>query len=226
MLRSVIAISLLSLLASAGCCVDRHATCGRSGGCGHAVDPILGDCTKCGVCGGTDCPGYTPCGYLKYMLTCGSGCSGDLYYNEWISDPPDCCDPCDNCGNWCEGGGCCRRRPIWHGLQALWGRRYCPSCGEYGPSYGESGGGCASCMRGHGGWSPIPMQDETEATIDEKIESIPGRETVPGRKSSPETSPHPARRPVPSTPEHKAERPSRSRPVTLKRASYEDPSLR
>jgi hypothetical protein len=29
---------------------------------------------------------------------CGSQC-GELYWNEWFSLPPNCCDPCDHCGN-------------------------------------------------------------------------------------------------------------------------------
>jgi hypothetical protein len=30
---------------------------------------------------------------------CDSGC-GETYWGEFHSDPPDCCDPCDNCGNY------------------------------------------------------------------------------------------------------------------------------
>lgn len=29
-----------------------------------------------------------------------TGCSSELYWNEWYNDPPRCCDPCDRCGNW------------------------------------------------------------------------------------------------------------------------------
>ncbi len=31
---------------------------------------------------------------------CGSQC-GEFYWNEWFSLPPQCCDPCDDCGNFC-----------------------------------------------------------------------------------------------------------------------------
>jgi hypothetical protein len=33
-----------------------------------------------------------PCGRMWYGCQC-----GELYWNEWFSHPPDCCDPCDRC---------------------------------------------------------------------------------------------------------------------------------
>jgi hypothetical protein len=35
---------------------------------------------------------------FRNLLTCGSGCS-EVYWGEWLSDPPACCDPCVNLGN-------------------------------------------------------------------------------------------------------------------------------
>jgi hypothetical protein len=38
---------------------------------------------------------------------------GERYWNEWYSDPPDCCDPCNDCGTFvgpkscCAHDGCC-----------------------------------------------------------------------------------------------------------------------
>jgi hypothetical protein len=59
------------------------------------------------------------------MLTCGSGC-GELYWDEWLSDPPDACDPCDNCGNWIgpqlPGPSCFHR--FLAGSCSLWGYRW------------------------------------------------------------------------------------------------------
>ena len=41
---------------------------------------------------------------------CGSGC-GERYWGDFYSDSPDCCDPCDGCGNYAGcgsgvSGGC------------------------------------------------------------------------------------------------------------------------
>ncbi len=68
-----------------------------SGCCGDTWDPILGG-GQCGVCGG-GCQGHTPAQHLKYLMTCASGC-GEIYWGEWISDPPAPCDPCDDWGHW------------------------------------------------------------------------------------------------------------------------------
>jgi hypothetical protein len=35
---------------------------------------------------------------------CGPSC-GERYWGDFYSDPPDCWDPCDHCGNY-TGGGC------------------------------------------------------------------------------------------------------------------------
>ena len=42
---------------------------------------------------GCHCGGCWPCG----KNWCGSQC-GEVFWNEWFSLPPDCCDPCSNCG--------------------------------------------------------------------------------------------------------------------------------
>jgi hypothetical protein len=56
-----------------------------------------------------------PCGPLTWLfaLFAGPGCAeggcfgggcGEVYYGDWSSDPPDCCDPCDRLGNYTGGG--------------------------------------------------------------------------------------------------------------------------
>jgi hypothetical protein len=40
----------------------------------------------------TDC---WPCG----KTWCGPQC-GQVFWHEWFSHPPECCDPCDKCGNY------------------------------------------------------------------------------------------------------------------------------
>ena len=37
-----------------------------------------------------------PFSSCRAFMTCGRGCN-EIYINEWISDHPDCCDPCDKC---------------------------------------------------------------------------------------------------------------------------------
>lgn len=66
-------------------------------------------------------------------LACGSGCCGEVYWGEWISDPPDCADPCDNCGTYVGP-----RSRVWSSLTwcNLWGQRN-GSCDR---------GSCSSCI--------------------------------------------------------------------------------
>jgi hypothetical protein len=33
---------------------------------------------------------------------------GEKYWSEWFNDPPECCDPCDDCGHY-VGKHCCDR---------------------------------------------------------------------------------------------------------------------
>lgn len=76
---------------------------------------------------------------------CGRSC-GEAYWGGWVSDPPDCCDPCDQCGNWtgvamrgCVAPAC--------GVGASWGppaypaesapASTCPTCGGGTTLYGS-----------------------------------------------------------------------------------------
>ena len=87
-------------------------------------------------------------------LFCGSGC-GEIYVDEWGSNPPDCCDPCqgadwigpnsnchDSCQSTCWQPGDLLRR-IGLGLV---GGRNCTgqqSSADCGCSDGGCGGGCS-----------------------------------------------------------------------------------
>lgn len=105
----------------AGCC---EPSCGCEPGC--AVEPGCGCAPSCGVAGcGSSCSSGCGCGQCPVAqgvgfglrsigaelrrlasplgICCpsgGCGGCGELYWNEWHSDPPACCDPCDNCGTW------------------------------------------------------------------------------------------------------------------------------
>ena len=119
-----VALSILSL-AAAGCtCVQ-----GMPGGCGG------GGCST-GTC---DTGGCRAAG-LGSFLSCRGGC-GDVYVDEWISEPPEA----DNCGYECGGCGHCEHcRPVRGALRALWGHRYQPHCtnGLMGPPCET---GCSEC---------------------------------------------------------------------------------
>jgi hypothetical protein len=130
MYRNALQLGLVvcALVACAGC----HGMCHVYQPSYHQFgwDPILGSCDACGVCGGA-CEGHTPSSYTKHMLTCASGC-GEIYWDEWLSDPPDDCDPCDHCGNFVGPRPC--PPTFWQSLTLgscnLWGQRAttCTDC--------------------------------------------------------------------------------------------------
>lgn len=137
---ALIALTLLACSTFVGCHVMKtppYAPSVHHGG----GDPVLGSCDSCGTCGGT-CDGLTPAGYAGHQLVCASGC-GQVYWGPWLSDPPDECDPCDDCGNWI-GERCCPPKLRHRFLAGLHGARYCGDCG---------GKGCKGCGKGsHGDW--------------------------------------------------------------------------
>ena len=123
-------LSMMALfLASAGCC---------------CVQGMPGDCGSCGV------------GHMAGR-SCAGGC-GEVYVDEWISQPPTV--------DQCCAGDC---RPVRSLLAALWGSRFvqgCDMCGGGGCDdgcagtcgYASAGGsGCTSCG-GH-----IGMRDSEAA---------------------------------------------------------------
>jgi hypothetical protein len=169
-----LSVLLLATFASGCCCIDR-VYC--PSGCGNEWDPVLGSCEGCGSCGdggscgGGDCTGKTPCQLARHGLTCGAGC-GEIYWGEWTSDPPDECDPCDDCGNYI-GPRCCPPR-WWERLKAgssgLWGWR----CGA--EACCDHGSGCSSCGGDHdviSGPTPAPGIISSPGTIISP-ETIPG----------------------------------------------------
>ena len=122
------------------CATPSYDECGPPcGGCEPACGP------PCGSCG----PAYGPYGghrgpircvlrLLGCAFCCDSGC-GQTYWGGWHSDPPDCHDPCDQCGNYTGvpggymGGGC--------------GGGCSGGCAHGGISAGYSSG-CQTCARG------------------------------------------------------------------------------
>jgi hypothetical protein len=128
-------LSTLLVVASGCCCFEnvyRPSHCTPSWSPRHVMAEESGDC-------GTGCVGCSLCQRAHNRLSCCSGC-GDIYWGEWLSHPPDDCDPCDDCGNWI-GPRCCLpnfREWFCSGVSGLWGWR-CgpePSC--------DHGSGCCS----------------------------------------------------------------------------------
>jgi hypothetical protein len=112
-----------------------------------------GECNDCNSCGS----GCQPLRNLWGMLFCSKGC-GEFYFDEWINDPPDRCDPCDQHGGY-VGHQPCRR---WF----LGGRSGC--CGRYADSCDTSCGfeaaghcGCTSGAHGDGHYTDEVMGGET-----------------------------------------------------------------
>lgn len=117
----------------------------------------------------TGCVGPAACGPhdqngpVVWGAPCGGcgeceGC-GELYIDPWINHPPDCCDPCDQCGNY-NGQSCGKCRSIFDGFASLWGYRCEPPCDHCGAascdglcqSHGcdDQCTGCDSCHGGPG----------------------------------------------------------------------------
>ena len=169
----------ISVSASVGCCVNRPY--GQLDPCSHKR---LGDdgCSSCAQ-GGRVRSG------VSQLLTCGSAC-GEVYWDEWLSDPPDCCDPCDECSGKYIGPQCCDRNRRFRGLfGSLWGCRGDQCCDDMCDSC--AGRGCNACDgSGH-------MHAEQPSQAGSAAPRANPRSTVP---SSPNPNP-------------KASRPLMTRPV-------------
>ncbi len=167
--QAVLVLCLAGLLAATSGCGVVHtlvyepfgpnsicdtSNCGDCGGavehpraaraaCGAGVGACDAGAVDCGGCG--NCRACVPCGPLSLIFGlfcretwCGGGC-GERYWGDWYGDPPDCCDPCDQCGNYTGRGAATTE--------------YLPQ-GEMMESPGGSGpesAGCATC-----GQSPRP----------------------------------------------------------------------
>lgn len=161
-----------AVLAANGCCFPGPWMCHGGAVCDSCgIDDCAGGCGDCGSCdsctscgsgGVAACSGRYGWPLIRHGLTCGAGCGG-VYWDEWINDPPDCCDPCDEYGNW-VGDACCAPWFWLSGLRSLWGYRYRP-CGV-----ADCDGGCASCTSGTCAMGAEAMPTEV---IEEKAEVQP-----------------------------------------------------
>lgn len=223
MARWLLTLIVVTLSASSGCCCFscQGGSCGQC--CFCLPKPIVWDgcCNDCGPHGqpcGSQCG---TCGILPWLIygkTCGKGC-GDIYWGEWVSDPPDCCDPCDKCtGCWTGQRGPCCLGPCQRLLAAFHGYSYCPppncgpSCGPLcqNPACGAACGcshcggvGCSSCGAGPHGANVY----------------YGGPEALPDGTATPDLAPgnildedwnFPKSKPEPGRPMQKAQQPTRT----------------
>ena len=112
-LSKIVSLAVLSIAGAGCCCVP-----GLPGGCGP------------GMCGTGNCGS----GPLMGLASCRGAC-GEVYVDEWISEPP----VVDHCGPNCGGCQSCYQ-PVRNLLRMLWGTPYVTSCNTRlcGPSC-ESG---------------------------------------------------------------------------------------
>lgn len=179
MARWLCTVTIVSCLFGSGCCCFRGPCdpCGNPTCCFtcpllRCFHPIAWDgcnndcgpssCEPCGnYCGGCRDGLLSHCflfGGIRGCLSCGRGCS-EIYCDEWKSDPPDCCDPCDQCyGQFTGPHGYCCLGPCQRILAWLDGYRYCPApnCGPWRPIFGHCSPcgpacgdpGCSTCAGG------------------------------------------------------------------------------
>jgi len=99
-----------------------ESSCGSScgGSCGDCADPSA----QCGP--------LTIVHKLLHPQKWNCGSCGERYWGDFHGDPPECCDPCDRCGNFTGAGS--------DGCNSGNGG------GGYNMEYGGgSGGGCSTC---------------------------------------------------------------------------------
>lgn len=149
--RSILCVVVVASLAATGC----HVTNNRchsgprmipqapmdSCGCGATS---CNSCSQglsvrhqgCEGCGSMDCGGCGgargPIHHLRQLTrqsVCGAGC-GEIYWGEWLSDPPDCCDPCGGYGQYTGGRwGCGPRGFLSNFFTGILGTRHGGGCG-------------------------------------------------------------------------------------------------
>ncbi|MHC4405997.1 MAG: hypothetical protein ACYTG0_40690 [Planctomycetota bacterium] len=198
------------------CAGDCGPVCGSPCGmaCEPACGPVCGDpCGDpcCDPCGAPYCATPGPLSWLFSIFThgfCGEQC-GELYWSDFHSDPPDCCDPCDRLGNWSGGpsaAGClscsgdCGSCRIAGSSDPAYSARVAPgrATSGHGLSAGEMPGGYVSHRAGSR-YAPrlISVTDEAvspaapQPTIAEAISThpTPARPTPARQVTQPRRAP-------------------------------------
>lgn len=194
----------LSALSFAGCCCPGGFAGNGCGPCGgEGLGPLFcrpyeqrmaaGELDDCGTCvTPAGCGNGGIKGWLRNNATCCKGC-GDIYWGEWTSDPPDCCDPCDQGGDFTGcGGTACRVSCLDRLARIFSGYRYCPdecggNCGLGGLGCRLCGGaGCDDCSTGLG----IRGRMVPSSVLDENWDPPPAPKPAPGKPIHKADTPH------------------------------------
>ena len=144
-MNRLLAIGILVTTFSMSGCVG-WGPCGNEQFVGPFAGTLEGVCTTCDDhCG--SCDGCLPVfGNLRKTLACGSGC-GEIYYGEWMSNPPNTCNECDARGH---AFGAPSRIPWLCNPFPLWGYQY----GQRGGGYGNPLRGTHPGLADYGGFWP------------------------------------------------------------------------
>ena len=158
---------------------------------------------ECGTCCKTVGCGGGIKGWLRNQATGCKGC-GDVYWGEWISDPPDCCDPCDQCGGFSGSGGTCCKTGCLQRLSRIFkSHRYCPDdcggscgmpallgCNQCGGAGCDSCGGDGGYVDGHGGHEIHRGGTPHGSVLDENWDPAPTPKPAPGKPIHKANTPH------------------------------------
>ena len=136
--RVMLLLAAVLVCLQTGCASHFCAT----GACGAVPGGVVTECSDCGGGGCGSCLGRVK-SHIHAALTCGSGC-GDLVWDEWIDNPPDCCDPCNDCGQW-TGIRSCLPSPFNY-------------CNLWGARTGDCSAGCSTCTETVGYVDSAPLQ--------------------------------------------------------------------
>lgn len=164
------------------------------------VEPTCG-APACGfdACSGDDCfpadrwrglnrppqiicrsPWQTICGTFGRCTGC-----GDCYWSEWYNDPPDCCDPCNRCGDY-VGPKCCGLNRKMGFRRALWGQRLGGRNGYPQTAFRAPNDGCIAANAPH--VTSAYVEDDPVIRkyqrVDSPTDSIPFQPAGPGGSDS------------------------------------------
>ncbi len=177
MLKRLSIFTVLATLAATGagctCCHMGHrplrpgvvcdpthcpGTCGPALGAQRQVACGVAECDPCDPCGPCYYGEYSPFGPLAAVFRIfrpitwmGPSC-GERYWGGYLSDPPDCCDPCDSYGNYTG----------MHVRNHLRGAGHCATCVDHGCQTGCTDGGYSAAGPEYLGMrhptTPVPRQ--------------------------------------------------------------------
>ena len=171
---SVVAVTLVG---ASGCCVNRF---------GEPVPDGAGFMSGLHLLRGQRCSSCGPTTFAE-KSACRTGC-GEIYWDEWLSDPPDCCDPCDDCGNWVGPQHGCRKRPSGGLWSLIWGCRG-ETCSDGECCDEGCVGGCERCDEVVCGIEPSGCIDRAVAHLPPDVEEMKSPAAAQPTRPSPPTPP-------------------------------------